>query len=797
MSRLLGPVGLVALAAVLPFPAWALTLVDNGEPVATIVLPPEDRGFARSAASLIQHCCERSSGAKLEIVTTDQTPKGVTIEVGATPSALAACPEAGELKTDGIIVRVKDGRLFVTAQNSYAVRIAAVRFLEQALGARWLFPGELGEIVPVHATISVPDDFNLVEEPDLESRMFSGMFGADPALWRLHLTLQFHHNLIKVVPVEKYGQTHPEYYPMIGGKRRVPEPGEHGWQPETTNPEVVQLAIAAADKWFTDNPEEISFSLGVNDSRGESYSPAAVALDEQLGPPTPTNRFYYFYNQVAEGLEKKWPNKLLGVLNSPPLHGVPTVPLHKNLLVYCWRGSDGGKRPAEWYGKWHNLCFCDWLYGCFYRMPRHYPHAYADLIRYYRQGGFRGMYAEAYPNWPIDGAKLYALSRVMWKLDTDVTATVDEYLRLAFGPASKPAGRFFAIAEKAMDRRDPPDVFSKWGSGIVEEFGVWNPEDITGMENAARAMEAAVAKEPESDHSKRVKLFRDGWDWYAVHMRMYVEAMRLQALQPTDADALAEMLSRTERLTDLPGRRERLWDEVVSKQKNVLWGTDRYREIITASDPALRVQNALYDALGAIDTAWRARLTPAEVVQRWAEARRAYPGLAAEAAVREQIAAKLDQANNLVVNPGFEKGLEGWGTWVRPGTTMEVRLDDTQAHSGKSSAYLGEGVIACCLQDIKVQPGDTFYVSCWARRAADHGVCALKVWWQSPDKQNLDLPQRERRAGDRPGEWQKLELYGQVPEKAGVAEILLLGQDHAAGDACWFDDVMCLVVPNE
>ncbi len=776
-------------------PAHSLVLVQDGRPTGSIVLPADPNGNLQAAATLLQRIIERSSGAKLPIAKS-AAGAGTTIEVGATPASLVACPEAAKLKTDGVVVRVRDGKLFITAQNTYAVRIAAVRFLEEVLGVRWLFPGELGEIVPAHPTVTVADSLNLVEEPDLQSRMFSGMFGADLSLWRLHLTLQFHHNLSNIVPPATYAKTHPEYFPMIGGKRHIPSDTGSGWQPETTNPEVVQIAVAAAGKWFTDHPEETSFSLGVTDGRGESYSPEAVALDDKLGPPTPTNRFYHFYNQVAEGLAQTHPDKLLGILNYPPLHGVPTVPLHKNLLVYCWRGSDGGVRPAEWYGKWPNLCFCDWLYGCFYCMPRHYPHAYADLIRHYYQGGFRGMYAEAYPNWPIDGPKLYALSRVMWRLDTDVSAAVAEYLKLAFGPAAAPAGEFFTIAERAMERRDPPDVFSKWSASIRGEFRVWSLQDLAGMENAVTAMEAAVAREPAGDNARRVKLFRDAWDWYAVHMKMDVEARALQALKPGTAPAEAELLTRAEALSALPDHRDQLWDQVVSRQKNVLWGTDQYRQIIAVSDPAAAVQDGVYDALARLDEAWQARMAPAQVAAQWAQARVAHPGLAGPIRVREQIAGQLDATRNPVINPGFEQELQGWHTWVRAGTQMEVRLDKGQRHSGETSAYMGPGTIACYVQDVKANPGDTFYLSCWARRATGAGVCALKVWWKSATGADLGLAQWERRAGDRPGEWQKLELYGQVPAKAGIAEILLLGQEHGKDDGCWFDDLMALVLPQ-
>jgi len=150
---------------------------------------------------------------------------------------------------------------------------------------------------------------------------------------------------------------------------------------------------------------------------------------------------------------------------------------------------------------------------------------------------------------------------------------------------------------------------------------------------------------------------------------------------------------------------------------------------------------------------------------------------------------------NRIANPGFEAGMANWGVWVREGTTCEHKIDDQVAHAGKQSAWIGPGTVACYTYSVKVQPGEAFYIGCWARRATPHGVCALKVWWQSPEGKNLPaIPQWEKRLGGAVGQWQKLEMYGEVPQTAGLAMVLLVGQDFTAGDGCWFDDVQCFTI---
>ena len=108
----------------------------------------------------------------------------------------------------------------------------AVYGLLRSLGVRWFMPGELGEVVPAKATISL-GALNETVKPDYPVRdwnwyNFAG-FAYDDIIWARRLGMNScdellgpntgPHGLVPVLSAPAMQQAHPEYYALIGGKR--------------------------------------------------------------------------------------------------------------------------------------------------------------------------------------------------------------------------------------------------------------------------------------------------------------------------------------------------------------------------------------------------------------------------------------------------------------------------------------------------------------------------------------------------------------------------------------------------
>ncbi len=144
-------------------PAGAMDIVKSGRPVATIIVPgyaPAGRGGCgrRTAISPPQgHRREARSGQG------ERRPgAGSEIVLGATRAAAEsgllvsrARPNAFRIKLVGqslfILGDDSDGPVFGIQQNNrtrVGTLFGAYEFIEKRLGVRWLWPGELGEVIP-------------------------------------------------------------------------------------------------------------------------------------------------------------------------------------------------------------------------------------------------------------------------------------------------------------------------------------------------------------------------------------------------------------------------------------------------------------------------------------------------------------------------------------------------------------------------------------------------------------------------------------------------------------------------
>jgi hypothetical protein len=159
----------------------------------------------------------------------------------------------------------------------------------------WFMPGPLGHVrirtadLPRSLRLSISDS-----GPQRLSVSDFQRFGARPYLtrviglrtpeeqeWGRHNRLTdgipFSHHLAAVFPRDLY-KTHPEYFPLIAGKRLDPPSGPVFWQPDLGREDVAQHAAEEAKRYFDTHPTAESFSLGVNDGLNFGESPEVLAL---------------------------------------------------------------------------------------------------------------------------------------------------------------------------------------------------------------------------------------------------------------------------------------------------------------------------------------------------------------------------------------------------------------------------------------------------------------------------------------------------------------------------------------
>ncbi len=442
-----------------------VALVEDGHAHAVIVVPDDASPDVSETARDLSEIIGKMSGVRLPVVSeTDDKPVlllGVQDQDGSLP------PLAYHVWREGRV-------LYFSGGSDQGVINGVYAFLVQELGCRWYTPDALGEHIPRRATITV-GNLEMRDAPDFES--FAG-FGRHPneqasRLWIRRNGMegfprQFHsHNWFRIIPPESI-ENHPEWFALLGNGRSTR-------QLCTTHPEVLDMTVAQARRYFDENPDTQSFSLSPNDHRGFCRCESCLALDAELGidPFVPggslSDRLVYFFNQVATEVVKTHPDRRLAfyayLTYTKPPEVVKPHPMLQPYLVhtpweYCmhhaiddadcernqpflenalgWGKLSPDLGMYDYYGHWS----LGGPMGMIHRIRR-------DLPWLLRHGGV-GFYSETHPQWWTQGLNLCVPPKLAWDIDADVDAIVAEYYENMFGVAAPSVSAYGQMFEDVM-----------------------------------------------------------------------------------------------------------------------------------------------------------------------------------------------------------------------------------------------------------------------------------------------------------------------------------------------------------
>lgn len=558
--HVLGLAGALAGAATLAGPTAVATarprnqqlLVQDGRPLGHVLTEPDAPAAVIAAADELVGYVERSTGARLP----RQAGTGIAVYVGyAGPGADPAIPgELADLAPDGYLIRSHRSTVTIIGATPTGTVHGVRGFLESAVGVRWLLPGAVGEDVPRQADLAV-DGTPVRAEPAFPMRSLSPLLDQRFPIqreWarrnrltdRLGHPIAFHHNLHTLFPVERYGTTHPEYYP----RGVPPKPGvTTGWQPAFSVPGTIDAAVTGIGEYLAANPTVTTFSLGVND--GEGYAEA-----------DPVPAYYGWVNQVVERVLATRPGITFGLLAYHKLETPPDFALHPNVVPfltqdrYTWADpttrAAGRALSERWQQVAARLGYYDYLYGAPYLLPRVFPRTHAETLRYARQVGVVAHYAELYPNWG-EGPKPWLTARLMWDPEADVEVLLTEWYRRAVGPAAAPdLAAYFDLWERFWTELVPT---GSWFSPTA----TYQPFNLPGyldqvqpadLDRSRTLIDSVLAKADTPERTARATVLRRMYEFYEASARSYPKPT------PAPADqAAAESLLRS--ATDTFGSR--------------------------------------------------------------------------------------------------------------------------------------------------------------------------------------------------------------------------------------------------
>jgi hypothetical protein len=491
-------------------------------------------------------------GARPRIATESQNglPAGPRVFVGPCRANADLAPEPEE-----VVALTRHGNLHLCGGDAgpgglpcQGTLHAVHDFLERDLGVRWLFPGEHGEVVPKQTTVTLPDIDRRFQPPVAKRKVRDvavsredtfapvlGKWGVPLQAWKqargpeanapwhrrmkLGQRIEIHGGHAFGGWWERYGAEHPEWFALQPDGTRTQAPVRERLC--KSNPalwdEVARVKIAE----FRADPTLLTASISPNDGGKNKFCmcTACRALDPPDAPtmfgdsqlvdpstnrpfasyPSLSDRAFTFFNEIAARVRREVPDRDLVAYAYSVYRTVPVrvKRLEPNLIV----GYVGLKRDEiEAWSKIAPKLYIrpnDLGPAIDLGMPRNHAAWFADAVRFsvaHKAIGFD--FDNGHGNWSAHGLDYYVLCKALWDPDLDVTATIADYCRAAYGPAAEPMQRYHDILAAISSRVRADPLLTVRSPHAARLRLHYDEEGLQALEAAIRSARAVQGDDP-------------------------------------------------------------------------------------------------------------------------------------------------------------------------------------------------------------------------------------------------------------------------------------------------------------
>ncbi|MDD5705021.1 MAG: DUF4838 domain-containing protein [Kiritimatiellae bacterium] len=589
----------------------------------------------RYAAHELADYLERVTGARISVVDTIDTNRieaGGVIFVGpsACTDTLGIPRDRSDLGAGGYRIATIGKNLVILGDDmdgydtvddhglngEAGTYYGVAAFLEKFCGVRWLWPGELGTVVPRQRVVRIPR-VDIRSQPAYRTRVFgasadthlqltNGTFvtfgGEQKRQWAL-----FHRRHgcgSSIVPYGgHYGDTyvktnmftaHPEYFAYYDGKRQPwPATIGQGGQVCNSNPDVVRLfAETIASNWPAHDDGRM-LSLCPNDGWGFCLCDRCKAMDTNSRPwPMTTResgtipgarynekgggaydiseRIWTFNNQVARLVAERAPQARMQAYAyscySLPPEGV--LRIEDNICVTICdlsitsessRFKEGWDRVGQWSQKAKNLGLYAYNLGQSSR-PRHFA---GTVRRFHNLGGVL-YHSESCQAWGNRWSENVVGMKALWDPSLDADAVLDAYLTAGFGSGAKAIRKYLDVYEQASLLSDPFERTPKYPRKC------WPPAVRAELRSILdEALHAAKGTEAKA----RVRFVEEGWELLDSMSGLAESAADLKgmglAMSGFDQDTIPSTNATPEEIKARVVQGKRCWERLCALMKAV------------------------------------------------------------------------------------------------------------------------------------------------------------------------------------------------------------------------------------
>jgi len=495
----------------------AITIAENGQAKAVIVVAPETREPERHAAAELADFLQQITGATFEIVNRPVVGKP-RILVGPQAANLAITDFSTDgLGAEGIVIKTFGDDLVLAGGYPRGTLYAVYTFLEDKLGCRWWSSTE--STIPKKPTLQIGNiDVRYVPVAEYRSPFWFDAFDGDWAVrnkcngqaHRLdekrggrHIYEGFVHTLYPLIPPEKYFKDHPEWFSEIKGKRTYERA-----QLCLTNEQMRMELVNNLKERLRKNPAATIASVSQNDWYGNCQCSNCAAIEKE--EDSPAGLMLRFVNAIAADIEAEFPNVAISTLAYQYTRKPPKITRPRNNVIvqlcsiecsFCKPLSDDrNKAFRDDIVGWSKIC--DRLYIWDYTTDfRHYVMPHPNLrvlgpnVKFFVEHNVKGIFEQgSYNTYGAEMAELRAwvLAKLLWNPALDGQKLIDEFIEGYYGTAAQHIRAYLKTTHDAVE------ASGDWlGCFSQQDAKFLSFETLSNGWSGLKAAEAAVQDNPE------------------------------------------------------------------------------------------------------------------------------------------------------------------------------------------------------------------------------------------------------------------------------------------------------------
>jgi hypothetical protein len=457
-----------------PQPHKKYVLFDKGKSDYCIAIDKDASESEQFAAKELQYRVKECGGVELPIKATEDLHSGYRIVVGYNSyikTKIGIEPPA--LNDESFTYRSSGGDILIYGGRQRGTMYGVFSFLEREMGCRFYTPAvsiaprrrNYGFTELSHSErpgIAVRNDFYYEAfNPTWAARNRINGTLSDPRVqpggvevyWGVHTFQSF-------VPGKEFYEEHPEYFSLIDGKR-VHTHRDLESQLCLTNPDVLKIVIERLKDLIKKHPDYLIYDVSQNDSWhtsenacfGQCMCDKCQAIVKEEG--SESGPIIWFVNQVAESIEKEFPDKYIGTFAygysvNPPKNIRPRGNVVVRYCTYGCRSHSLGTCPYNqacmenlkiWGTIAPHLYIWDYVvsFGD-YLCPFPNLNTLQANVKAFRDNQAIGVMEQAaYQSRGAELAELrmYLLSRLLWNPDCDVKDVIFDFTKGYYGHSGK------------------------------------------------------------------------------------------------------------------------------------------------------------------------------------------------------------------------------------------------------------------------------------------------------------------------------------------------------------------------